>query len=104
MSVGVEAQRPQAVGAEPKDKRPVPRWAWVLVVIAVWIVIWSLIKGKDTLVLAGSDLTALHTKMAEIANGIGENPVARGLADGINVLVDWLKSPTASARTPWPVV
>lgn len=102
MSVGVEAQRPQAVGAEPKDKRPVPRWAWVLVVIAVWIAIWSLTKGKDTLVLAGSDLTALHTKMAEIANGIGENPVARGLADGINVLVDWLRRLVSLPTPPSP--
>ncbi|MEI2819661.1 MAG: ABC transporter permease subunit [Marmoricola sp.] len=102
MSVEVQAQRPQSAGSEPKEKRPMPRWAWVLVVIAVWIAVWWLTKGKDTLVMAGSDLTPLHTKMAEIANGIGENPAARGLADGINVLVDWLRRLVSLPTPPSP--
>ena len=31
----------------------IPRWAWALGVVVLWVGIWALTKGTDTLALAG---------------------------------------------------
>jgi glycine betaine/proline transport system permease protein len=46
-------ERPPSAGAEapppPAPRRSLPRWAWGLIVLGVWIVVWAFTKGQNTL-------------------------------------------------------
>ncbi|HNM96836.1 MAG TPA: ABC transporter permease subunit [Marmoricola sp.] len=99
------AERPKLEAGPPplEDRKGLPRWAQVLIVIVAWLVVWSLTKGKDTLAMAGSDLTTLHVKLAQIAESIGDNSLARGIADGINALIDGLRRLFAIPTPPSPI-
>lgn len=44
----------------PPEQRPVPRWAWALIVIGAWIVVWAFTKGQDTLTIGAREHTGLH--------------------------------------------
>ena len=45
-----------------EEKRRSPRWAMVLGVIGVWIVIWSMSKGNNTLELPGRSTPTCTTR------------------------------------------
>jgi glycine betaine/proline transport system permease protein len=57
-----EPERKEEAPAPPK--RPtLPRWAWALILIGVWLLIYLFTKGEDTLVLPGREHTDLHNTL-----------------------------------------
>ncbi|MBA2558282.1 MAG: hypothetical protein H0V07_00025, partial [Propionibacteriales bacterium] len=69
----------------------------LLGVIAVWVVIWAMTRGHDTLEISGAQVTDAHRWFADRATSIedaasaGTNPVfvvTNTIADGINWLIN----------------
>lgn len=90
--------------------RRVPRWAWALVVVGLWVLVWSFTQGTHTLVLPGREHTDLHDQMTgwrdALIQGRENNPVMRvtgELADLIRQLVDWLQRMVSKPNPPRPV-
>ena len=52
--------RRRAPARRLRERRTLPRWAWALVVVGVWIVVWSFTKGQDTLALPSLEATDVH--------------------------------------------
>ena len=61
-------------GAEPPpvppERRTVPRWAWALVVVGLWIVVWSFTKGRDTLALPSLEATDVHDNLTSFRDTV----------------------------------
>jgi glycine betaine/proline transport system permease protein len=53
-------------------RRP-SRGALILLVLVVWIVLYLIFKGRNTLALAQPDLTSLHTRLNDLNANIGQN-------------------------------
>ena len=55
------------------------RWAPVLGILALWIIVWSMTKGTNTLALPGRDHTPLHTDLGHFRDdmlaGRSTNPL-----------------------------
>lgn len=88
----------------------IPRWAWALVVIGLWVLVWSLTKGTDTLTLPGREHTDLHNDMTgwrnTLISGRDDNALMQftgSIADGVLNLVDWLQRMLSKANYPRPV-
>lgn len=87
----------------PADRaRGVPRWVWVLLVLAAWIGVWSMTKGTHTLVVSGTDQTDLHARLSDRVSGFSSNGVTQGIADFINAVVDFLRHLIAIPSPPRP--
>jgi glycine betaine/proline transport system permease protein len=99
-------ERPVEPGAAPppvaQDRRRVPRWVWVLAVVAVWIVVWTFTRGEDTLVVSGTDQTDLHRRIGEIANGLGGNGFTQAVADAINAIIEFFQHLLSTPAPPRP--
>ncbi len=93
---------PDAAPPAVERSRGIPRWAWVLAVVAGWVVVWSLTKGNDTLVVGGTDQTDLHARLSERVSTLGTNPVTQGIADFINAIIDALRALIAVPSPPRP--
>lgn len=98
---GVARGEPDAA-PPPLQRRRIPRWVWVLVVLAGWIALWSATKGTHTLTLSGLDQTDLHARLSDRVSGFTSNPVAQAIADGINAIVDFLRGLVAIPTPPRP--
>jgi glycine betaine/proline transport system permease protein len=61
-------------------------------ILAVWVLLWVVLRGRDTLALAPADLTGLHRFLTDAADSIGAarggNPVFRYVLDPIRVGID----------------
>jgi glycine betaine/proline transport system permease protein len=81
--------RPVAAGL----RRP-PRRVLVLVIVAVWVVGWAVLQGRDTLVLGPAELTPLHRWLNDVNDAIGagrsSNPLFLYLFNPIRVVIDRL--------------
>jgi glycine betaine/proline transport system permease protein len=109
------APAPTSPGAQeppPPDKpgRQVPRWALVLGVLAVWIVLWSLTRGTNTLELPGREHTDLHDSLTgfrdSVLAGRDTNPLIQlttTIADGFRAAFDWLQRMVSIPDFPRPV-
>jgi glycine betaine/proline transport system permease protein len=53
--------------------RAVPIWAWSLVVLVIWIVLYALTKNHDTLVLGGTQTTKVHDWLTDKANDLASS-------------------------------
>ncbi|MFJ4689390.1 ABC transporter permease [Streptomyces sp. NPDC088789] len=79
MTVAVEkAEQPQKTGAvEPpapaKRVRKVSRSMLVGAILVVWLVLFVVLRGKQTLALAAADLTDLHRWFNDVNDSIGAN-------------------------------
>jgi glycine betaine/proline transport system permease protein len=88
----------------------VPRWAMVLGVIVLWIVVWSMTKGNDTLELPGREHTDLHNSLTDFRDSVlssrDTNPVIQlttSIADGFRSAFDWLQRMVSIPDFPRPV-
>ncbi len=60
--------RPMSGVVAAVRKRPT-LWA-VMAIIVVWVVVWAVAKGHNTLVLAGADLTHVQRWLGDRANDL----------------------------------
>ena len=109
------APAPSASGAQeppPPEKpgRQVPRWALVLGVLLVWIVLWSLTRGTNTLELPGREHTDLHDSLTGFRDSVlasrDTNPIIQlttTIADGFRAAFDWLQRMVSIPDFPRPV-
>jgi glycine betaine/proline transport system permease protein len=94
--------------------RRLDRRLLVLGILAVWVLLWLVLRGRDTLALAPADLTPLHRFLNDVNDSIGAarsgNPVFRYALDpvraGIDHVVGFLQGMLAqpSFGRPVPVV
>ena len=84
-------------GAAARAPGRLPRWAWALIVLGAWIVVWSFTKGQDTLVLGAREHTDLHNELTEFRDAVlasrdttrsSSSPTSS--ASGSPQAVDWL--------------
>ncbi|MCD4523642.1 proline/glycine betaine ABC transporter permease [Nocardioides sp. cx-173] len=95
---------------ETRERRTVPRWVWALGVIGLWVAVWALTKGQDTLALAGRENTDLHDSLTGFRDDVlanrDTNPVIQftyGLGDWFGGVVDWLQRMLSIPDFPRPV-
>jgi glycine betaine/proline transport system permease protein len=86
------APAPAAV-ASP-ERRQLPRWAQVVGVIVVWVVLYAVFKGHSTLGLAPSDMSEAQNKLNDVNNWVSDNqnsnPVFLYFFNEIRAFIDWL--------------
>ncbi|NPC42403.1 proline/glycine betaine ABC transporter permease [Nocardioides sp. zg-1230] len=110
----VLAPPPQPAATEPPppppEPRSLPRWAWALVVVGVWIVVWSFTKGQDTLALGAREHTDLHNQFTEFRDAVlasrDTNPVIQftyQLGEWFTTAVEWLQRMISIPDFPRPV-
>ncbi|HEX6150468.1 ABC transporter permease [Nocardioides sp.] len=102
-----EAKEPPPAPPEP---RSLPRWAWALIVLGVWIVVWSFTKGQDTLALGAREHTDLHNTFTEFRDTVlasrDTNPFIQftyQLGEWFKVAVEWLQRMISIPDFPRPV-
>ena len=95
---------------EPREPRTIPRWAWALGVVGLWILIWTFTKGQDTLTLAGRENTDLHDSLTGFRDDVlasrDSNPVIQftySLGESFGSVVDWLQRMVSVPDFPRPV-
>ncbi len=94
----------------PEEPRSLPRWAWALVVLGVWILVWSFTKGQDTLALAGREATDLHDTLTEFRDSVlasrDTNPFIQftyQIGQWFTSAVEWLQRMISIPDFPRPV-
>lgn len=106
------APRPVEPGAPPPvvEKARLSRWIPATVVLAVWIVVYQVTKGNDTLPLGGLARTDLHDRLTDFQNtllaGRDSNPlmqVTNAVAEFFRSWVDWLQRMIVKPNFPRPV-
>ena len=98
-------ERPLGLGAAPPPPpapRAISRWVWIVGVLGLWILIWSFTHGEDTQTLSALDRTDVHSRIGEIANGLGGSAVTTAIADGINAIIEFLQGLLSTAVPPRP--
>lgn len=93
---------PGAAPPPPPEPRRVPRWVWALVVLGLWILVWSFTRGDDTLFVSGTEQTDLHERITDIADGLGGSAITGVIADGINAIVETLQGLISTPEAPRP--
>lgn len=96
--------------APPPGRRTLPRWAWVLVVLAAWIVASYVGQGRATLYLPGQGATDLHEWFTELRRdliaGRADNPLMQltgALSDLFGDIVGQLQRLLSVKAFPRPV-
>ncbi|CAL9338414.1 hypothetical protein SUDANB1_00210 [Streptomyces sp. enrichment culture] len=118
MTVAVEkTQRPQRTGSEEppapaRGPRTVSRSMIVAGILVVWLVLFAVLRGKQTLSLAAADLTDLHRWFNDVNDSIGanrnSNPLFLYFFNEIRLVIDTLvtfvqeliSQPTAGRPVP----
>ena len=102
--------RPGTEGAAPEVRTPIPRWVMALGIVAVWVLIWSFTKGRDTLVLPGREHTDLHESLTAFRDSViaGRDSnvlmqLTTVIADVFRDGVDWLQRMLSTPNIPRPV-
>jgi glycine betaine/proline transport system permease protein len=103
----------EAAAPEPgkaRERRSIPRWVWALVVIGLWILIWSFTKGQNTLALPGRDHTELHDSLTGFRDDVlasrDTNPIIQltyNIGEWFTSVVDWLQRMISIPDFPRPV-
>jgi glycine betaine/proline transport system permease protein len=98
---------------QPEATRPwvlTSRWMWALGVIVLWVVIWSVTKGNDTLAIAGRERTGVQDALAEFRDSViasrDDNPIIQltyEIGGWLNSVVDWLQRMVSIENFPRPV-
>ncbi|MFF7380818.1 ABC transporter permease [Streptomyces massasporeus] len=118
MTVAVQkTQRPQSTGSEeppaPARRAPtVSRSVIVAGILVVWLVLFAVLRGRQTLSLAAADLTDLHRWFNDVNDSIGanrnSNPLFLYFFNEIRLVIDSLvtfvqeliSQPTAGRPVP----
>ncbi|MEU1539223.1 ABC transporter permease subunit [Actinacidiphila glaucinigra] len=87
-----------AVAASGTRERPVPlrlrRRAVVASIVVLWLVLFALLRGRQTLALAAADLTSLHRWLNDVNDTIGadrnSNPLFLYFFNEIRLVIDTL--------------
>jgi glycine betaine/proline transport system permease protein len=102
-----EAKEPPPPPVEP---RHLPRWAWALIVIGVWVVVWAFTKGQDTLTLGAREHTQLQNDLTEFRNAVlasrDTNPFIQftyQLGEWFKEAVEWCQRMISIPDFPRPV-
>lgn len=102
-----EAKEPPPPPVEPTR---LPRWAWALIVLAGWVVVWSFTKGQDTLTLGAREHTELHNDMTGFRDAVlasrDTNPVIQftyQLGEWFKTAVEWFQRMISIPDFPRPV-
>ena len=112
MSATLAPPRPEAKEPPPPPSEPkrLPRWGWALIVLGVWILVWSVTEGKDTLVLAAREHTDVQNRLTEFRDAVlasrDTNPVIQftyQLGDWFKNAVEWLQRIISLPDFPRPV-
>ncbi|MGW0827576.1 ABC transporter permease [Streptomyces sp. NPDC002845] len=94
-----ETEKPEkSQGVEPaapvKRVRRVSRSMVVAVILAIWLVLFAVLRGKHTLALAAADLTDLHRWFNDVNDSIGanrnSNPLFLYFFNEIRLVIDTL--------------
>jgi glycine betaine/proline transport system permease protein len=65
-----ERPRQEAEQASAREPRSLPRWAWALVVVAGWIVVWAFTKGTDTLEIPVRVHTEVQQQLTDFRDSV----------------------------------
>ncbi len=101
--------RPSSASARTGLTVP-PTWMLVVGVLAIWVAIWSLTRGSQTLALPGLGKTDVHDwltdRRSDLIAGRDTNLLMQTtgvLADVFNAVVEWLQALVAKPEFPRPV-
>ncbi len=90
--------------------RRMPRWAWALVVLGVWVLIYLFTKGDDTLALPGREHTDLHNTLTGFRDDVlasrDENAFIQftyNLGAWFTSVVEWFQGLISVPDFPRPV-
>jgi glycine betaine/proline transport system permease protein len=84
----------------------------VVAVLLAWVVLYLLLKGRDTLSLAVSDVTSLHTRLNDLNNWVGDNrnsnpffvyfinEIGVGVGHVVSFFQDLLSTPSSTRPAP----
>ncbi len=111
------AQTPAPSPAPSKEEPPaddtprsIPRWAMVLGVVVVWILVWSVTKGNNTLELPGRQHTDLHNSLTGFRDSVlrsrDTNPIIQlttNIAEVFRNVFAWLQGIFSTPDFPRPV-
>ncbi len=96
--------------AEVESSRGIPRWVILLGLLAVWIAVWSMTKGTNTLDLPGRQHTDVHDSLTGFRDSVlasrDTNPVIQlttSIAEVFRSVFDWLQRMVTVADFPRPV-
>ncbi len=95
---------------EEIQARGVPKWAMVLGVLVLWVLVWSMTKGTNTLELPGREHTDLHDSLTDFRDSVlasrDTNPIIQvttSIAEGFRNAFDWLQRMVSVPDFPRPV-
>jgi glycine betaine/proline transport system permease protein len=114
MTATLNPPAPTQPTPEPRGGRPaldgIPRWAWALGVLVLWVVVWALTKGTHTLAVAGREHTDVQTSLGgfrdDVLAGRDGNPVIQltyDLGAWFTSVVDWFQRMLSIPDFPRPV-
>jgi glycine betaine/proline transport system permease protein len=76
----------------PPEPRSLPRWAWALIVLGVWIVVWAFTKGEDTLAIGAREHTDLQNRFTEFRDAVLAGRDTNPFIQFTYQLGEWFKS------------
>ena len=104
------AQPDKSPPAEAKRRMPSSRWFWALGVVVLWVIIWAVTKGNDTLAISGRERTGVQDALAEFRDSViasrDENPIIQltyEIGAAFTSAVDWLQRMVSVENFPRPV-
>ena len=104
------AQPDKSPPAEAKRWMPSSRWFWALGVVLLWVIIWAVTKGNDTLAISGRERTGVQDALAEFRDSViasrDENPIIQltyEIGAAFTSAVDWLQRMVSVENFPRPV-
>jgi glycine betaine/proline transport system permease protein len=106
------ATAPPNKEAPPAEQEPrqISRWMLMAGVVILWIAVWSMTKGNNTLELPGREHTDLHDSLTGFRDDVlasrDTNPVVQvttSIADGFRNAFDWLQRQVSIPDFPRPV-
>jgi glycine betaine/proline transport system permease protein len=89
--------------------RRMPRWGWALVIVFLWVVLWSFLEGTDTLALPAREHTDTHETLTSFRDWVianRDNPLVQltsNIGELIRNVVDFFERLLAKPDLPRPV-
>lgn len=110
MTATLARPEPDAEVPVVQERRTLPRWAWGLVVIGVWIVVWSFTKGQNTLEVPIRVHTDVQNALTDFRNAVlasrDTNPLVQltySIGEWFSSVVDWAQRMISIPDFPRPV-